>query len=151
MTNTRPRGLRIWYSKRLRSPKIDSKESIPIHWWSDTTRPASWGNPFLGSSNVYCTHSGSGLTTEQPRQDKNLLYRRDKHQPRKNPFHLSSLSPHLHLSFTSQQGPPLSSLSEEETIFLNSIFFGGIFVFVLYSALLHLPPVRFHCDDGCWD
>jgi hypothetical protein len=21
----------------------------------------------------------------------------------------------------------------------------------LYSALLHLPPLRFHCADGCWD
>ncbi len=25
------------------------------------------------------------------------------------------------------------------------------FSFVLYSALLHLPPLRFHCADGCWD
>ncbi len=33
------------------------------------------------------------------------------------------------------------------------IFFGGIFIFlfVQYSALLHLPPLRFHCADGCWD
>jgi hypothetical protein len=23
--------------------------------------------------------------------------------------------------------------------------------FVQYSALLHLPPLRFHCADGCWD
>jgi hypothetical protein len=23
--------------------------------------------------------------------------------------------------------------------------------FVLYSILLHLPPLRFHCADGCWD
>jgi hypothetical protein len=29
---------------------------------------------------------------------------------------------------------------------------GGIFIFfVLYSTLLHLPPLRFHCDGGCWD
>ncbi len=30
------------------------------------------------------------------------------------------------------------------------IFFwgGGIFS---YSTLLHLPPLRFHCSDGCWD
>jgi hypothetical protein len=31
------------------------------------------------------------------------------------------------------------------------IFLGGFFLFVLYSALLHLPPLRFHCADGCWD
>jgi hypothetical protein len=24
---------------------------------------------------------------------------------------------------------------------------GGIY----YSTLLHLPPLRFHCADGCWD
>ncbi len=29
-------------------------------------------------------------------------------------------------------------------------FFRRIF-FVLYSAQLHLPPLRFHCADGCWD
>jgi hypothetical protein len=33
------------------------------------------------------------------------------------------------------------------------IFFGGIFLFffIQLSALLHLPPLRFHCADGCWD
>jgi hypothetical protein len=25
------------------------------------------------------------------------------------------------------------------------------FFYVLYSTLLHLPPLRFHCDGGCWD
>jgi hypothetical protein len=36
-------------------------------------------------------------------------------------------------------------------------FFFNIFLlflynfFVLYSALLHLPPLRFNCADGCWD
>ncbi len=25
------------------------------------------------------------------------------------------------------------------------------FFFVLYSTLLHLPPLKFHCADGCWD
>ncbi len=33
-------------------------------------------------------------------------------------------------------------------IFLGGFFF---FLFVQYSALLHLPPLRFHCADGCWD
>jgi hypothetical protein len=31
----------------------------------------------------------------------------------------------------------------------SNIFF--FFFSVLYSALLHLPPLRFHCADGCWD
>jgi hypothetical protein len=26
-----------------------------------------------------------------------------------------------------------------------------ILFFVLYSTLLHLPPLRFHCADRCWD
>ncbi len=25
------------------------------------------------------------------------------------------------------------------------------FFYVLYSTLLHLPPLRFHCVGGCWD
>ncbi len=28
---------------------------------------------------------------------------------------------------------------------------GGDFFLLLYLALLHLPPLRFHCADGCWD
>jgi hypothetical protein len=33
------------------------------------------------------------------------------------------------------------------------LFFWVIFssFFVQYSALLHLPPLRFHCADECWD
>jgi hypothetical protein len=38
-------------------------------------------------------------------------------------------------------------------IFLYFFIFLGDFLifFVLYSALLRLPPLRFHCADGCWD
>jgi hypothetical protein len=32
----------------------------------------------------------------------------------------------------------------------KKIFFRGFF-FVLYSTLLHLPPLRVHSADGCWD
>jgi hypothetical protein len=37
--------------------------------------------------------------------------------------------------------------------FLFFLFFGGFFffLFVQYSALLRLPPLRFHCADGCLD
>jgi hypothetical protein len=37
--------------------------------------------------------------------------------------------------------------------FFFNIFWGDFFfiLFVQYSALLHLPPLRFHCADGCWD
>jgi hypothetical protein len=39
---------------------------------------------------------------------------------------------------------------EQNPPFLN--FLGGFLdFFVLYSTLLHLPPLRFHCADGCWD
>jgi hypothetical protein len=42
---------------------------------------------------------------------------------------------------------------DKETKSFFYIFFGGIFFFLLvqYSALLHLPLLRFHCADGCWD
>ncbi len=39
-------------------------------------------------------------------------------------------------------------------VYILFYIFGGIFFFfffILYSALLHLPPLRFHCPDGCWD
>jgi hypothetical protein len=33
-----------------------------------------------------------------------------------------------------------------------TVFFGFFHVCtVLYSTLLHLPPLRFHCVGGCWD
>ncbi len=31
------------------------------------------------------------------------------------------------------------------------IFLIFILLYVLYSTLLHLPPLRFHCVGGCWD
>jgi len=30
------------------------------------------------------------------------------------------------------------------------VFIFIVFFIVLYSTLLHLPPLRFHCTDGCW-
>ncbi len=41
-----------------------------------------------------------------------------------------------------------------QPIFFFYIFWGDFFfffLFVQYSALLHLPLLRFHCADGCWD
>jgi hypothetical protein len=35
--------------------------------------------------------------------------------------------------------------------FFFKYFFGVFFLSVQYSVLLHLPPLRFHCADGCWD
>jgi hypothetical protein len=46
------------------------------------------------------------------------------------------------------------SLKTTWTIFLSSSTseIGIFFIFyVLYSTLLHLPPLRFYCADGCWD
>jgi hypothetical protein len=38
-------------------------------------------------------------------------------------------------------------------IFCFKNIFGGefLFLFVQYPALLYLPPLGFHCADGCWD
>jgi len=41
-------------------------------------------------------------------------------------------------------------LHHRHFFFLN-IFWGDISFFVLYSTLLYLPPLRFHCVGGCWD
>ncbi len=35
--------------------------------------------------------------------------------------------------------------------YLTGRFFGIFFPYVLYSKLLHLPPLIFHCVGGCWD
>ncbi len=51
----------------------------------------------------------------------------------------SSLSPYL-------------SHGIEQYIHFFKYFLGDFFLFfVLYSTLLHLPPLSFHCADGCWD
>ncbi len=34
---------------------------------------------------------------------------------------------------------------------LNIFFKWGFFFSVLYSTLFHLPPLKFHCVEGCWD
>ncbi len=56
-----------------------------------------------------------------------------------------SPSPH---QLISANDSPLPSL-------LIFFFFGGginfLIFFILYSALLHLAPLRFPCADGCWD
>jgi hypothetical protein len=37
-------------------------------------------------------------------------------------------------------------------VFFKGGFFGFVFFFyVLYSTLLRLPPLIFHCVVGCWD
>ncbi len=46
--------------------------------------------------------------------------------------------------------PSLQKKRKSNTRKLKS---GGFlrFFYVLYSTLLHLPPLRFHCVGGCWD
>jgi hypothetical protein len=39
----------------------------------------------------------------------------------------------------------------ESLLLLHHSFWGYFYFFVLYLTLLHLPPLRFHCADGCWD
>ncbi len=50
--------------------------------------------------------------------------------------------------WTIHGGLPLCELF----IFFYFIYFlGYLNFFLLYPTLLHLPPLRFHCADGCWD
>ncbi len=39
----------------------------------------------------------------------------------------------------------------EAELFFFKFLFGVFFCLGLYSARVHLPPLRFHCADGCWD
>jgi len=38
-----------------------------------------------------------------------------------------------------------------QNTFFNKIFGDFLFLFVLYSVLLHFPPRRVDSADGCWD
>ncbi len=73
-----------------------------------TTDGDKWIEIVYGEEKKYCVLG----RLEQPRQDKNLFKSptNERNEPWKDLFHLYSLSPHS-LSFNSQQGPPLSSLS----------------------------------------
>jgi hypothetical protein len=39
----------------------------------------------------------------------------------------------------------------ELMFFLNIFLENFLFFLILYSARLHLPPLRFHCANRCWD
>jgi hypothetical protein len=54
-----------------------------------------------------------------------------------------------HLGFFSKK---LKTVQQKCSAFFLSIFLGDfLFFFIQYSALLHLPPLRFRCADGFWD
>ncbi len=58
----------------------------------------------------------------------------------------------MYSSCAYRKGFRADARGEEANIIFFFKFFGGILIFfVLYSTLLHLPPLRFHCADGCWD
>ncbi len=46
----------------------------------------------------------------------------------------------------------LESFSSDGRLLKGGLFrFFFFFLYVWYSTLLHLPPLRFHCVGGCWD
>jgi hypothetical protein len=45
---------------------------------------------------------------------------------------------------------PAETVKTMAFYFISGIYF-GFFVYVRYSTLLHLLPLRFHCVGGCWD
>ncbi len=45
---------------------------------------------------------------------------------------------------------PTPDTSSVQRIWIKG-FFGFFVMHQLYSTLLHLPPLRFHCVGGCWD
>jgi hypothetical protein len=46
---------------------------------------------------------------------------------------------------------PLRTCSSSFSTLLQCFLGDFLFFFVLYSTLLHLLPLRFHCADWCWD
>ncbi len=56
---------------------------------------------------------------------------------------------------SSMEGMISAKIKDEKAakVIKKKLNFVGIFFyfFVLYSALFHLPPLRFHCVDGCRD
>jgi hypothetical protein len=45
-----------------------------------------------------------------------------------------------------------NTIHRDQVRFYILYFWGGLLFFlVLYSTLLHVPPLRFHCADRCWD
>jgi hypothetical protein len=44
--------------------------------------------------------------------------------------------------------PPRPRLRKNSFFFLKQVDFFGFFMYVLYSTLLHLPPLTFHCVQG---
>jgi hypothetical protein len=49
------------------------------------------------------------------------------------------------------EGRRLDDLSFGISFRLNKQLCKFFFLSLLYSTLLHLPPIRFHCVGGCWD
>jgi hypothetical protein len=49
-----------------------------------------------------------------------------------------------------QAGQKKGTVSRKTDFSFKGDFFLNIF-YVLYLSLLHLPPLRFHCAEGCWD
>ncbi len=52
-----------------------------------------------------------------------------------------------------ESGPPFRTAEMGATLLVSGIIiiFFKYFFFVPYSKLFHLPPLRFHCADGCWN
>ena len=67
-------------------------------------------------------------------------------------FVLSLITSHAISTSRAEHTTSYMSYQQTKTFFIY-IFWGffSSFFFVHYSALLHLPPLRFHCADGCWD
>ncbi len=95
--------------------------------------------PFIGTCYTYVMQECSLITSYKLSIEKKIQYR------------LAIFSLIFLFSVTHFKTEIKKSL--QSNIMFFYIFWGDFFffLFVQYSALLHLPPLRFHCADGCWD
>jgi hypothetical protein len=91
---------------------INQGHTLRHRWPSMTACPACWA---MGTNELYSSMRWKKTyfvlgRLEQPKQDKNRLYQHNKPNEPRNSFICSSWVP-IQLGFSSQQSPPLSSLS----------------------------------------
>ena len=114
------------------------------------------GVVLTGNISSFITHSGwgsRGIVTGTISENENMNVRFFFTLLRAHHAGGGGLHPHprhLRREEVHQRSHRQHTIASKSFIFL---FWGGggLFFFVLYSTLLHLPPLRFHCADGCWD
>jgi hypothetical protein len=148
--------LDLWHAKTKQELNASTRRATAGYRYS---RPRSWGSSVENSVNTPCMVAGPEPVTQVLMYcifyvlnlctlvSQLLTLSRRIYLM----FCLTACLIHIYLyrAFPCCYNTFFSLLATLKKIFFWGIFF--FFLFVLYSALLHLLPLRFHCADGCWD